>query len=144
MYAQNNFYTQADYSEVIPFPSIDAPTSYVDANDLAEVLEAFFLGTLNNMDEYLPRLYKGLAEFHPTNSLYGQLTEEELTQCLHNLTQLEKAAIEYRFAKSKKSEIILTHAYLNDPEAGSNFASYAEQLYIEAIELLSFEILDIL
>jgi hypothetical protein len=119
-------------------------TSYIDTADLVEVLTDYFDGSLNDCDKYLSRLYKGLSNLHPSNSLHGQLCENELTQCLWGLPTLERAVLDYKFRKSDRAKIILTHHFFNSDEGYSDFDNFCELLYLEALHLLSLEILAIL
>jgi hypothetical protein len=118
-------------------------TSYIDFYDLDEVMRLFFQGLLDDIDLYMSNLYKDLTELHPDNSLFGQICADELTKCIWNLTNRERAAIDYHYNKSEKSRIILTNIYLNEG-CSSSFESFAEIAFIEAMEYLSFEILQIL
>jgi hypothetical protein len=119
------------------------PTSYIDFNDLDEVMKLYFEGTLDDMDKYLPNLYKDLSQLHPSNSLFGQVCSDELTRCIWGLTRLERAALDYHYNQSEKSRIILTHIYLHE-STSTSFESWVEISYIETMEALSFEIMQIL
>jgi len=119
------------------------PTSYIDFNDLDEVMKLYFEGTLDNVDEYTPNLYKGLSELHPTNSLFGQVCNDEINECVWGLTRFERAAIEFHYLNSEKSRILLLNIYLNEPTSTS-FESWVEIAFLEAMESLSFEVMQIL
>ncbi|MEH1966741.1 hypothetical protein [Nostoc sp.] len=89
------------------------------------------------MSDYLPLLLKQLQESQP------ELTEDLLSQCLSNLTKLEKAAIIFQITKNRSAEIILTNLYLQDA-ASSKFDTWVNELYSEVISALTYSISEIL
>jgi hypothetical protein len=89
------------------------------------------------MNDYLPLLLKDLQESQPELSL------DLLSDCVSQLTKLEKVVIIYQITKHKSAEIILTNLYLQDA-APSRFDTWANELYQEVIETLSCSISEIL
>nr|WP_322719460.1 hypothetical protein [Nostoc sp. ChiQUE02]MDZ8232483.1 hypothetical protein [Nostoc sp. ChiQUE02] len=89
------------------------------------------------MSDYLPLLLKELQESQPELSL-GLLSE-----CVNQLTKLEKAAIMYQITKNRSAEILLNNTYLQD-SSSSKFDSWVNELYQEVIDTLNFSISEIL
>lgn len=89
------------------------------------------------MSDYLPFLLKQLQESQP------ELTEDLLSQCINQLTKLEKAAIIFQITKNRSAEIILTNLYLQDA-ASSKFDTWVNELYSEVISALTYSISEIL
>ncbi|MFN6460566.1 MAG: hypothetical protein RMZ41_001795 [Nostoc sp. DedVER02] len=89
------------------------------------------------MSDYLTPLLKELQESQP------QLSEDLLSDCVSQLTKLEKAALMYQITKDKSAGIILTNIYLQDATS-SKFDTWAKELYLEVIETLGYSISEIL
>ncbi|MGV0103984.1 Nuclear transport factor 2 family protein [Nostoc sp. DSM 114160] len=118
-------------------------TSYIDTNNLEECLELYFEGELDNIDQYLPRIYKDLSELKPGNSLYGQIDSDELSKAIWSLGKLHRAILEYHFLASEKSWLIVRHEYFQDMQQTS-LDSWLSTTYLEALDLLSCEIRELL
>jgi hypothetical protein len=88
------------------------------------------------MNDYLPALLKELQESQPELSL-GLLSE-----CVNQLTKLEKAAIMYQITKNRSAEILLTTLYLESSYA--HFDIWVSELYLKAINTLTNQISEIL
>lgn len=65
-------------------------TSYVDLYDLAEVLRDYFTNRLDKLEPYLNRLYLPIHLAHPSNTLWGQLDNDTVCNCLKELLKLDK------------------------------------------------------
>ncbi|MDZ8259463.1 hypothetical protein [Nostoc sp. ChiQUE01b] len=113
-------------------------TSYIDTANLEECLQLFFEGELDNIDQYLPRIYKDSSELKPGNSLFGQIDSDELESAIWGLGKLHRAILEYHFTASEKSWLIVRHEYFQDKQQTS-LDSWLGTTYLEALELLSFE-----
>ncbi|MEH1966744.1 hypothetical protein [Nostoc sp.] len=118
-------------------------TSYIDTASLEECLELFFSGEFDNVDQYIPRLYKDLSEMKPGNSLFGQLDFADLELALWGLDSLNRAAIEFHFVGSEASWLILRKNYLHNNQQGS-IESWVGAIYLEALELLSAEVMKLI
>lgn len=69
-------------------------TSYIDLYDLIEVLRDYFTGQLDKMEPYLSRLYLPPRLAHPFNTLWGQLDNDTITDCLKELLKIDKDSYE--------------------------------------------------
>jgi len=118
-------------------------TSYINLQDLDEIVKLFFTGNLDDVDKYLPNLYKDLSELHPNNSLFGQLCSDDIKLCLSKLNILDVAALEYFYTKSKKSNNLLYDFYIRT-EGYSSYEYWVEEKYLDALFLLADEILDLI
>jgi hypothetical protein len=118
-------------------------TSYINTPDLEECLDLFFQGELDNVDQYLPHLYKDSSELKPGNSLYGQIDSDGLYQAILGLGRLHRAILEYHFTASEKSWLIVRHEYFQDKQQTS-LDSWIGTTYLEALELLSLEVMDLI
>ncbi|MEH1858042.1 MAG: hypothetical protein V7L21_08575 [Nostoc sp.] len=118
-------------------------TSYIDTANLEECLQLFFEGEFDNVDQYLPRIYKNASELKPGNSLFGQLDSDELYQAVWGLGKLHRAALEYHFLAFEKSWLIVRHEYFHDKQQTS-LDSWLGTTYLEALELLSLEVMDLI
>ncbi|MEA5625304.1 hypothetical protein [Nostoc sp. UHCC 0251] len=115
-------------------------TSYIDFNSLEECLDLYFQNEFDNIDQYLPRLYKDASEMKPGNSLFGQLDSDELERAIWSLDKIHRASLEYHSLESEKALLILRNEYFHDKQQGS-FDSWIGTTYLEALELLSYEVL---
>nr|WP_322686620.1 hypothetical protein [Nostoc sp. DedQUE07]MDZ8133241.1 hypothetical protein [Nostoc sp. DedQUE07] len=115
-------------------------TSYIDTANLGECLQLFFEGELDNIDQYLPRIYKDSSELKPGNSLFGQIDSDELESAIWGLSSLHRAAIEYHFTASEKSWLILRHEYFQDGQQTS-LDSWIGTRYLDSLYLLSSEVM---
>jgi hypothetical protein len=118
-------------------------TSYIDTNSLEECLELFFQGEFDNVDQYLPRIYKDASEMKPGNSLFGQIDSDELEKALWGLSRLHRAILEYHFTASEKSWLIVRHEYFQDGQQ-TNLDSWIGTTYLAALELLSLEVMKLI
>lgn len=118
-------------------------TSYIDTNSLEECLELFFQGEFDNVDQYLPRIYKDSSELKPGNSLFGQIDSAELEKAVWGLSKLHRAALEYHFTASEKSWLIVRHEYFQDRQQGS-IESWIGETYFDALYLLSSEVMELI
>ncbi|MFN6486282.1 MULTISPECIES: hypothetical protein [unclassified Nostoc] len=118
-------------------------TSYIDSTNLEECLELFFSGEFDNVDQYIPHLYKDLSELKPGNSLFGKLDSADLELALWTLGTLHRAAIEFHFIGNETSWLILRHNYLHSNQQGT-LESWMTVTYLEALELLSSEVMKLI
>ncbi|MEA5603699.1 hypothetical protein [Nostoc sp. UHCC 0252] len=118
-------------------------TSYIDTASLEECLELFFEGEFDNVDQYIPRLYKDLSELKPGNSLFGQLDSAALELALWGLERLHRAAIEFHFVGSEASWLILRNSYFHSKQQGT-LESWMAATYLEALGLLSNEVMKLI
>nr|WP_322714544.1 hypothetical protein [Nostoc sp. ChiSLP03a]MDZ8215798.1 hypothetical protein [Nostoc sp. ChiSLP03a] len=118
-------------------------TSYINTPDLEECLELFFQGAFDNVDQYIPRLYKDLSELKPGNTLFGQIDSAELELALWTLGTLHRAAIEFHFVGNETAWLILRHNYLHNNQQGT-LESWMAATYLEALELLSNEVIKLI
>jgi hypothetical protein len=118
-------------------------TSYINTPDLEECLDLFFQGELDNVDQYLPRLYKDSSELKPGNSLYGQIDSDELEKAIWGLCKLHRAVLEYHFLATEKSWLIVRREYFQDKQQTS-LDSWLGTTYLESLELLSLEVMDLI
>ena len=126
------------------FPEVTTyATSYIDTADLKEVLQAYYDGTLDDYDPYVDRLYKGLSQLHPTNSLWGQIDSNEMSELLAELIPVHKAVIQYHYQPSEGIKALLTSKYYNY-QTDSSFENWVEVTFIEALELLAYGVMEIL
>ncbi|AVH67044.1 hypothetical protein [Nostoc sp. 'Peltigera membranacea cyanobiont' N6] len=118
-------------------------TSYIDSTNLEECLDLFFQGTFDDVDQYLPRLYKDASELKPGNSLFGQIDSAELEAAIWGLSRLHRAILEYHFTASEKSWLIVRHEYFQDKQQGS-IDSWIGETYLDALYLLSSEVMGLI
>ncbi len=118
-------------------------TSYIDTASLEECLELFFQGEFDNVDQYIPHLYKDLSELKPGNSLFGQLDSAEFELALWGLGSIHRAAIEFHFIGSEASWLVLRNNYLHNNQQGT-LESWINTTYLEALELLSNEVMKLI
>jgi hypothetical protein len=118
-------------------------TSYINTPDLEECLELFFQGTFDDCDQYISRLYKDASELKPGNSLFGQLDSADLELALWGLSSIHRAAIQYEFIVDETSWSILLHNYLHNGQQGT-LESWVAAIYLEALELLSSEVMKLI
>ncbi|MEH2093985.1 hypothetical protein [Nostoc sp.] len=118
-------------------------TSYIDSNNFEECLELFFQNELDNVDQYLPRIYKDASELKPGNSLFGQIDSDELEKAIWSLDRLHRAILEYHFLATEKSWLIVRHEYFQDRQQTS-IDSWIGTAYLEALELLSSEVMELI
>nr|WP_322719456.1 hypothetical protein [Nostoc sp. ChiQUE02]MDZ8232479.1 hypothetical protein [Nostoc sp. ChiQUE02] len=118
-------------------------TSYINTPDLEECLELFFQREFNNVDQYIPRLYKDLSELKPGNSLFGQLDSNDLELALWALGTLHRAAIEFHFVGNETAWLVLRKNYLHNNQQGT-LESWMAATYLEALELLSNEVIKLI
>ncbi|MBN3927117.1 hypothetical protein [Nostoc sp. NMS4] len=118
-------------------------TSYINTPDLEECLELFFQGTFDDVDQYLPRLYKNLSEMKPGNALFGQIDSAELELAIWGLGSLHRAAIEFHFISSEVSWLLLRHNYFQSEQQGS-IESWIGETYLDALYLLSSEVMGLI
>nr|WP_322714541.1 hypothetical protein [Nostoc sp. ChiSLP03a]MDZ8215795.1 hypothetical protein [Nostoc sp. ChiSLP03a] len=89
------------------------------------------------MNDWIPLLLKELQESQP------ELTEDLLSDCVSQLTKLEKAAIMFQTTRNESSRILLNYYYLED-STSSKFESWVAELYEEVINTLTYSISEIL
>ncbi|MFS0515134.1 hypothetical protein ACEYW6_10475 [Nostoc sp. UIC 10607] len=118
-------------------------TSYIDTANLEECLDLFFQGEFDNVDQYLPRIYKDSSELKPGNSLFGQIDSDELSQAIWGLSKLHRAILEYHFLASEKSWLIVRHEYFQDGQQTS-LDSWIGETYLDALVLLSSEVMGLI
>ncbi len=118
-------------------------TSYIDTPSLEECLQLFFQNEFDNCDQYISRLYKNPSELMPSNSLFGQIDSDELNKAIWGLGKLHRAALEYHFLASEKSWLIVRHEYFQDKQQGS-IESWMGEVYLDALQLLSSEVMDLI
>lgn len=118
-------------------------TSYINTPDLEECLELFFQGEFDNVDQYISRIYKDLSELKPGNSLFGQLDSVDLELALWGLGSRHRAAIQFHFIGDETSWAVLLHNYIHNNQQGS-INSWIEATYLEALELLSSEVMKLI
>ncbi|MCW5317918.1 hypothetical protein GTQ43_30365 [Nostoc sp. KVJ3] len=119
-------------------------TSYIDSSSLEECLDLYFQGEFDSVDQYLPRLYRNSSELKPGNSLFGQLDSADLETAIWGLDSLHRAAIEFYCTDSHKSWIILRHHYYFQDNYEGSLLSYICELYHEALQLLSIEVMKLI
>ncbi|UKO99374.1 hypothetical protein [Nostoc sp. UHCC 0870] len=118
--------------------------SYIDTDDLKEVLEAYFANELDNVEPYLGRLYMEPAKLHPTNTLWGQLDSDTVSKLISKLPSAHKAALKLNYDQSPELNKSLLYEYYIREQNTSSVDSWIAATFIEALELLSYDILDIL
>ncbi len=79
-------------------------SSYVDRDDLIQVIQDFYDGTLDDCDDYLDRLYRPFNQLNPANSLWGQVDADTVRSCLNQLDSLEGQVIAIAFDPSNGTE----------------------------------------
>ncbi|NEU81485.1 hypothetical protein [Nostoc sp. UIC 10630] len=118
-------------------------TSYIDSSSLEECLDLYFQGTFDDVDQYLPRLYRDSSELKPGNSLFGQLDSADLELALWGLGALHRAAIEFHFIGSEASWLLLRHYHYQDDQQ-TCIETWMGEIYLDALQLLSNEVLGLL
>jgi hypothetical protein len=118
--------------------------SYIDTDDLKEVLEAYFANDLDNVDAYLDRLYMEPSKLHPTNTLWGQVDSDIIRGLISKLPPVYRAALNLNYNLSPELNKSLLYEYHIREHINSSFDSWVAQTFIEALELISYDLLDIL
>ncbi|MEH1803234.1 MAG: hypothetical protein V7L13_29540 [Nostoc sp.] len=118
-------------------------TSYIDSTNLEECLDLYFQGEFDNVDQYLPRIYKDSSELKPGNSLFGQIDSDEIEKAIWALDRLHRAVLEYHFLATEKSWLIVRHEYFHDGQQTS-LDSWIGTTYLEALDLLSCEVMELI
>ncbi|MBD2060496.1 hypothetical protein H6F88_31640 [Oculatella sp. FACHB-28] len=114
------------------------PTSYVDLEDLEEVLDVFFQGTLDDVELECDKFHLPVSQWFP-NSLMGQVDSEMLINCSNELPLREQAAITYSFTFDPEVKVQLLHfwAYSNED---SSFEEWVEEVYDVALNNLAIAV----
>lgn len=120
-------------------------TSYIDASDLVDVLQHYYDGTLDNVDEYLPNLYQDLRDLHPTNSLFGQVTSNDIQIIINKLTKLERVCLRYIINRSLPAYNYLQSEYLlNKAGKEVDLDKWIWRLYFDTKDKIGDELLKII
>lgn len=108
--------------------------SYVQLTDLVECLHSYFDGTL---DSYSPSTFaRPLLEWHPSNSLWGQVDSTLLINALNSLPEDHRAAILVSCDACSDSLAYLKAAHEMEGSFGT-LNDYITTKYLEGLELLA-------
>lgn len=111
--------------------------SYVQITDLIEVLHCFFDG---NLDSFQPHMLSlPLNEWHPTNSLWGQVESNSLNAIIETLPGTQRAAIYLNFDACAESL-----DYLKQQHSASASVAGLQEFISEQYDHAIQEIADIL
>ncbi|ANV88483.1 hypothetical protein [Picosynechococcus sp. PCC 7117] len=124
--------------------------SYIDQSDLVDVLELYFLNSLDDVEEYLPNLYKHPRNLNPSNSLFGQVTTEEMDYCFSFLTEIDKKIMKYIILRDEESLVDITDHYIYQVLPNQNskqfdgLHNWIWKVYFEAKDSISYTLLKLL
>ncbi|MBD2168050.1 hypothetical protein H6G04_27065 [Calothrix membranacea FACHB-236] len=114
-------------------------TGYIDFSDLRYCLSLYYKGLLDDVDNYLTRIYMQPRDLCPGNSLYGLLDTELMEEALSSLPEDYEAVIEINFIQSPSASETLQHHYVHS-ETPLPFSTWIEDLYCDAIHELTEQI----
>jgi hypothetical protein len=89
-------------------------TTYINYDDLMEVMDMYYRGTLDNTDLYISRINLQLHELHPDNTLFGQLEIEDIDICLSKLSEYQQWCLYYKFTGSVTAYEYISSYWFND------------------------------
>lgn len=118
--------------------------SYIDTDDLKEVLESYFANELDDCTSYMDRLYKEPNQLHPTNTLWGQVDSDTIKSLINKLPQANRAALNFHYGQSPELNGSLLYSLFCREQNKESLDSWIQMTFIEALELISYELLDIL
>ncbi|MBD2196603.1 MULTISPECIES: hypothetical protein [Calothrix] len=114
-------------------------TSYINPGDLLHCLQLYYANQLDDVDEFMSRLYLPESQLNPSNSLYGQLDSPTLTKALNRLPEHYRAAIKLYNVPNNEDSSTLQHYYINSNTC-LKFTEWVSDLYIQSFISLSEEI----
>ncbi|AFY48992.1 hypothetical protein Nos7524_3192 [Nostoc sp. PCC 7524] len=107
-------------------------TGYVDIYDLLKCLRLYYLGQLDNVDDFLDRFYLPPHLLDPNNTLFGKLDTNTLQKALSKLSDLDQAAIELHYTSNPTISERMQHYYNHNPTL-LKFNQWVEEAYEEAL-----------
>lgn len=87
------------------------PNAFCDPGDLDELLDQYYASSLDRCDDLISRLYLPIHQLHPSNALLGQLSADEVADCLEALPPIQKDSIEYFYKPSADTLCGLLHHF---------------------------------
>jgi hypothetical protein len=108
---------------------------YVDLNELAECLRAFFDGTLDDVND-LSRLWLPAAALIPGKPLLSQCDSGFLTGCLDALDDWHRAAIAYQYQPDDTAAFELLTQWFLETDWHS-FVEFTGRVYSDGLSLLA-------
>lgn len=123
--------------------NIATPLGCVSQENLIKVLQLYYKGHLNLVDEsnLIDYLYKPIEEWYPNNTLLT-LTQEEVSGAISQLPPEDRAVIEYLY-KDQTDINTLTHYFVQQVKY-TLLSEYVEAQKITALSNLSSLVLKIL
>lgn len=122
---------------------VDAPivepvikTGYIDFSDLRYCLGLYYAGKLDDVDNYLNRIYLHPRDLCPGNSLYGLVDSQLMEEALSSLPEDYEAVIQINYIQSPSASELLQHYYAHSVTP-QPFATWIEDLYCDAIHELT-------
>ncbi|BAY23727.1 hypothetical protein NIES2100_35190 [Calothrix sp. NIES-2100] len=112
---------------------------YVDISDLKYCLHLFYSGGLDDVDDYLSRLYLPPRDLDPTNSLFGLLDTQTVEEALSSISEDYQSVIEVEFTQNPTASERLQHFYVQSLTP-LTFAEWVDHLFTDAIYELSHQI----
>jgi hypothetical protein len=113
--------------------------SYVDLQDMVSCLDLYFSNLLDDVDQYLDRLYLPSREMSKSNSLFGQLDQDTLKLAIESLPEEHRLAIVINFLPSQEVSEKLQHLYVHS-ETVLRFDDGLTNLYSEGLQELAEEV----
>lgn len=114
-------------------------TSYIDAYNLLHCLKLYYLNELDNIDEFLDRLYLPESQLNPSNSLFGQLDSTTMNKALNQLPEHYQLSLKLYHVPNSEDSSKIQH-YYNYSDSDLKFAEWVGDLYIQAFIALAEEV----
>lgn len=112
-----------------------ARTGYVDLMQLEQCLEAFWMGTLDDVPD-LSRIWLPLERLIPGNPLMSQLDMAAMRRSLYSLPELYRVAIAHHW-EPESAELLTDIAHFFVHSSYQSFQQYCSDMYYQGILALA-------
>lgn len=125
---------------------------YINYNELKEIVNLYYKGELDNVENYLSNLYKDLRELHPLNSLFGNITSEEFKEVLNTLEPIEERVFKaFLYQRDIKDYVYIQSTFkdyiYNDCKSLRNIRTQEDwelEIFIKAYTKIEKRLLEVL